>query len=116
MLQALAVLEWNKYSPENQDFWKYYLLQLVDSPKCKVSRICFPVDKGSLFIINLVYVADFAINAGETADYTSTPVGFTWSCALVAPISNLLEDESTQNMSSPLKPLIPEMEIPGLSA
>ena len=50
------------------------------------------------------------------ADYISTPVGFTWCCALVAPVSKLLGKEYTQDLSSPLKPLIPEMEVPGLSA
>ena len=89
----------------------------MDFPKCSVFRICIPADKSSLSGIKLVGVADLAIKAGETADYTSGKLeSFTWSCTLVAPISKLLEGECAQVISSPLKPLIPDMEIPGLSA
>ena len=67
--------------------------------------------------IKLVCVADLAINAGGTAVYASGKLeGFTWSCALVVPISKLLEEECVKDISPPLEPLIPEMEIPGLSA
>ena len=67
--------------------------------------------------IKLVCVADLAINAGGTAVYASGKLeGFTWSCALVAPISKLLEKECVGDISPPLEPLIPEMEILGLSA
>ena len=91
--------------------------QLVDFPKCSVSRICIPAGKGSLSGIKLVCVADLAIIVGETAVYASGKLeGFTWSCALVVPISKLLEEECVKDISPPLEPLIPEMEISGLSA
>ena len=67
--------------------------------------------------IKLVCVADLAINAGGTAVYASGKLeGFTWSCALVVLISKLLEEECVKDISPPLEPLTPEMEIPGLSA
>ena len=109
ILQPLVAVDWN-----NQDLWEYHLARLVDFPK---SRIGISADQGSLSGIRLAGVADLAIKAGETTGYTSGKLeGFTWSCALVAPISKLLEGECVQDISSPLKPLIPEMEILGLSA
>ena len=61
-VEGVDVLEWNKYSPENQDLWKYQLAQLMESSECKISRICFLADKGSLFSITLVYEADLSIS------------------------------------------------------
>ena len=63
-------------------------------------------------------MTDTAINAGGAAVYAGSKLmDSTWSRALVASKSKLMKATVRDtDVSPPLEPLIPEMEIPGLSA
>ena len=55
-------------------------------------------------------------DVGETADYADAPEVCSRSCALLEPVSTLFGKESTQDLTSTLKNLSPDVEVPGLSA